>query len=133
MAYADAREGARQVGLAAEQGLVAAQVEYATLLYLGHGIEADLQAAVRWYRQAAEAGNPVGQNRYAKLLAVGEGVELNLEDAAMWRALTRRSGLNDATLDDLLVSISPEALQSAEERARFWPSSPPVAIAAQGE
>jgi uncharacterized protein len=67
----------------------------------------------------------VAQNRYAKLLAVGEGVELDLEEAAMWRALARRQGLTDPALDNLLVSISPDALQSAEERARFWPSTPP--------
>ena len=67
----------------------------------------------------------MAQNRYAKLLAVGEGVALNLEDAAMWRALARRQGLSDPSLDRLLVSIPEAELASAEERARFWPSSPP--------
>ena len=42
-----------------------------------------------------------------------------------WRALARRQGLSDPTLDRLLVSIQPEALARAEERARFWPSVPP--------
>src|SRR5690606_32890331 len=72
-----------------------------------------------------EAGNAVAQNRYAKLLAAGEGVALNLEDAAMWRALSRRQGLSDPSLDRLLVSIPAEDLARAEERARFWPSTPP--------
>ena len=70
------------------------------------------------------------QVRYAKLLAVGEGVALNLEDAAMWRALSRRQGLSDPSLDRLLVSIPPDALERAEERARFWPSVPPQLAAA---
>jgi hypothetical protein len=110
--------------------VIAAEVDYATMLYLGQGVKRDLAGAVRWYRQAAEQGNPVAQNRYAKLLAVGEGVDLNLEQAAMWRALARRQGLADPTLDRLLVSISPKDLAQAEEEARFWPLPPPEAEAA---
>ena len=45
----------------------------------------------------------------------------------MWRSLARRQGLADPTLDKLLVSIPPDALAKAEERARFWPSVPPTA------
>jgi TPR repeat protein len=99
------------------------------MLYLGHGVPRDHAAAVDWYRKAAEAGNAVAQSRYAKLLAVGEGVPLDLEEAAMWRALARRQGLTDATLDKLLVSIPPEDLQRAEERARYWPGEPPTKTA----
>jgi hypothetical protein len=69
----------------------------------------------------------VAQSRYGKLLAVGEGVNLDLTEAAMWRALARRQGLNDPVLDKLLVGISAKDLAAAEERARFWPSKPPVA------
>jgi len=123
------REGARQIGLAAEQGLAAAQIDFATLLYLGKGVERNLSEAVRWYARAAEGGNAVAQNRYAKLLAVGEGVDLDLEQAAMWRALARRQGLTDPALDELLVSIGPQELARAEERARFWPSDPHAAVA----
>ena len=51
-------EGAKQIGLAAEQGLLEAQIDYATLLYLGEGVPRDLNAAVGWYQRAANAGNP---------------------------------------------------------------------------
>ena len=95
------------------------------MLYLGQGIEKNIEQAASWYERAAEAGNAVAQNRYAKLLAVGEGVPLDLEEAAMWRSLSRRQGLSDPALDRLLVSIPPESLDAAEERARFWPSEPP--------
>lgn len=125
----DLQEGARYMRMAAEEGLVDAQIDYATLLYLGQGVEQDIAEAARWYGIAAEAGSVVAQNRYAKLLAVGEGVTLDLEEAAMWRALARRQGLTDPDLDRLLVSIQPEALERAEERARFWPSVPPSATA----
>lgn len=125
----DPKAAAEWIGKAAEEGVVGAQIDYATLLYLGEGVPRDLAGAVRWYRQAAEAGNPVAQNRYAKLLAAGEGVALDLEEAAMWRALARRQGLNDPVLDKLLVSITKDELTRAEERARFWPSSPPTAVA----
>jgi TPR repeat protein len=121
----DPKEGARYIELAAAQNLVAAQVDYATLLYMGQGVAKDIKGAVSWYARAAEAGNAVAQNRYAKLLAVGEGVPLDLQEAAMWRALSRRQGLNDPSLDRLLVSIPEADLATAEERARFWPSRPP--------
>jgi len=120
---------AEQFRLAAEDGLVPAMVEYATVLYLGKGLPVDRNSAARWYERAADAGNPVAQNRYAKLLVAGEGVEPSLEDAAMYRALARRQGLKDPQLDKLLVSISPEQLARAEERARFWPLSPPTRVA----
>jgi uncharacterized protein len=120
---------AEQFRLAAVAGIVAAEVDYATVLYLGKGTPQDRAGAVKWYRKAAEAGNPVAQNRYAKLLAAGQGVTASLEDAAMWRSLARRQGLNDPVLDKLLVSIRPEELSRAEERARFWPSMPPTQVA----
>ena len=121
--------GAAQLKLAAEAGLPSAQIDYATLLYLGRGVTRDREAAASWYRRAADAGNPVAQNRLAKMTAVGEGVSLDLAEAAMWRALARRQGLNDPVLDDLLVSISTDDLAAAEERARFWPSEPPATVA----
>lgn len=125
----DPKGAAEQLRRAAEDGLVAAQVEYATVLYLGKGVPVDRAAAASWYARAADGGNPVAQNRYAKLLAAGEGVALSLEDAAMYRALARRQGLKDPQLDKLLVSIGPAELARAEERARFWPSSPPTTVA----
>ena len=118
-----------QIALAAKEGLIAAQIEYATLLYLGKGVARDRTEAAHWYQRAAEAGNAVAQNRFAKLLAAGEGIGLDLETAAMWRALARRQGMNDPVLDKLLVSVRPEELARAEERARFWPSQPPTAVA----
>ena len=121
----DVEQGADYIRRAAEAGLADAQVDYATLLYLGQGVEQDIEAAATWYGIAAGQGNVVAQNRYAKLLAVGEGVTLDLEEAAMWRALARRQGLTDPDLDRLLISTPAEALGRAEERARFWPSTPP--------
>jgi hypothetical protein len=50
----------------------------------------------------------------------------------MWRALARRQGLTDPQLDKLLVSIAPEALARAEERARYWPDEPPTTVAEAG-
>lgn len=122
----DPAAGAAQLLLAATAGLPSAEVDYATMLYLGQGVPKDLEGAIRWYRKAADTGSPVAQNRLAKLLAVGEGVPLDLEEAAMWRALARRQGLTDPLLDKLLVSIQPDELARAEERARFWPSEPPT-------
>jgi TPR repeat protein len=120
------------VGLAAASGLIEAQIDYATYLYLGQGIARDVEEAAGWYWRAAQAGNPVAQNRYAKLLAVGEGVEMNRVEAAKWRALARRQGLTDAQLDNLLSTLTPAQLAEAEELARFWPSLPPTRVASAG-
>jgi TPR repeat protein len=122
-------EGVKWIGMAARQGLVEAQVDYATMLYLGENVTRDRVAATTWYARAAGAGNAVAQNRYAKLLAAGEGVGVDLESAAMWRALARRQGLNDPQLDKMLVSIPTDELARAEERARYWPGSPPTSVA----
>ena len=118
---------AKQISLAAQQGLIEAEVDYATMLYLGKGVDKNVREAAGWYERAANAGNPVAQNRYAKLLAVGEGVDLDVKQAAMWRALARRQGLSDPQLDKLLAGLSQTELNSAEELARFWPSKPPTA------
>jgi TPR repeat protein len=125
----DPAGAAEQFRLASEGGLAAAQVDYATLLYLGKGVTQDRMAAASWYGRAAEAGNPVAQNRYAKLLAAGEGVERDVETAAMYRALARRQGLTDGQLDGLLSKAPPDVIAKAEERARFWPLSPPTRVA----
>ncbi len=117
--------GANYIGVAAQFGLVEAQVEYATFLYLGKGVKQDRAEAVLWYMRAAEATNPVAQNRLAKLYAVGEGVPLDLQTAAMWRSLARRQGLNDPGLETLLISIAPEDIKRAEERAFYWPGEIP--------
>lgn len=117
--------GASYIGRAARYGLIEAQVEYATLLYLGKGVQQNRPEAILWYSRAAEAGNPVAQNRLAKLYAVGEGVPLDLQTAAMWRSLARRQGLNDPGLDTLLISIAPEDINRAEERAFYWPEKVP--------
>jgi TPR repeat protein len=120
---------AEQLRLAAEDGLVAAQIEYATMLYLGRGVTADRTLSAQWYQRAADAGNAVAQNRYAKLLAAGEGVLADPETAVMYRALARRQGMKDPQLDELLDGTPPELVARGEERARFWPSSPPTQVA----
>ena len=38
-------------------------------------------------------------------------------------------GVKDAMLDKLLVSIKPDELAKAEERARFWPDDVPTQVA----
>lgn len=111
----------------AEAGLPAAQVEYATLLYLGARTGTrEAESAAVWYGRAAEAGNAVGQVRYAMMLATAEGVPQDFETAAMYRALARRQGLTDDTLDQLLRSADRETVARGEDRARFWPASPPA-------
>ena len=100
------------------------------------------QGTVKWFNDAKgfgfiaqEGGKDVFVHHTAiqqegfRSLREGDRVEFDIVEAAMWRALARRQGLNDPQLDNLLVGMSPEDLAAAEERARFWPSKPPSAVA----
>ena len=51
-------------------------------------------------------------------------VKKDLIEAAKWRALARKQGLDDKLLGEMLLGLSPEDLQEAEQRARNWPENP---------
>lgn len=84
----------------------------------------DFKTAFLWYERAAQQGNPVAQARLARFYAAGEGTKKNIVEAAKWRALARRQGLKDETLDNLLAGADKEKIAQGEEWAKVWPAAP---------
>ena len=60
------------------QYLIGVMYEY------GHGVEANIKEAIRWYREAARQGLPDAQNSLGFLYLLGLGVKPDPEMAAMW-------------------------------------------------
>jgi TPR repeat protein len=105
---------------AAQSGLVAAQIDYAIMLFKGRGVTQDRKAAAAQFKAAAEAGNPVAQNRLARLYAHGAGVEADRQEAAKWHLLARQAGVSDFWLDLELAKLTQAERDAAEKAAQDW-------------
>ncbi|WP_366658240.1 GYF domain-containing protein [Fodinicurvata sp. EGI_FJ10296] len=92
----DARRAAELYRLAAEQGLVVAQSNYAYRLWNGNGVAEDRAEAVSWFRQAADAGNIIAMVGLAQALFEGEGTAQNPEQALAWFERAAEAGNTDA-------------------------------------
>jgi TPR repeat protein len=100
-----------------QNGNLAAEVEYAILLFNGDGVPANEPVAARHFRHAAALGSAIAQNRLARLYATGRGVPQNLVEAAAWHLLAAAQGLTDAWLDQALRNMSAEDRTRAERLA----------------
>lgn len=89
-----AREAALSVRAAAEGGVVQAQLVYGQWLLDGHGVQADPQQAIQWFRHAARHGEPMALNMLGQCHAHGWGVPRNLLMAAYWYRLAALGGLD---------------------------------------
>ena len=116
----DALEAARWSAKAAEQGLPAAQYDYAVMLLQGRGLKVDEGKAVTYLQAAADKGVAGAQNRLGHLYAEGVGVEANPVEAAKWRFIAKAAGVTDDKLD-LYVAALPDADRTkAEAAATEW-------------
>ncbi len=70
--------------LAAQQGNTAAQIEFATALFLGRGVTQDINLAGEWYLSAARAGELDAQTIVARMFETGEGRPLDDRMARYW-------------------------------------------------
>ncbi len=70
--------------LAAQQGNTAAQIEFATALFLGRGVPQDINMAGEWYLSAARAGEIEAQTIVARMFETGEGRPLDDRLARYW-------------------------------------------------
>ncbi len=73
--------------LAAEQGLVAAQMALASTYENGYHVPQNYAAAAKWYQMAAERSNVDAQSKTALSFWTGRGVPKNLVRAHMWANL----------------------------------------------
>ncbi|MDR3376021.1 MAG: HcpA family protein [Ancalomicrobiaceae bacterium] len=112
------------LGVAALNGHVPAEIEYAIRLANGRGIEKNLERAAFYMSRAAWAGNPVAQNRLAYLYLTGSGVHYDPIDAAKWHLIAKASGHPDLELDGFLATLKPDELAEAQKRVAHWPNEP---------
>jgi TPR repeat protein len=112
------------LGLAANAGHVAAEVEYGIRLAKGIGTKPDIDMAVLYLNRAAWAGNAVAQNRIAHLIATGTGLPFNDVEAVKWHLIAKAGGVQDPRLEDLMATLKPDDLARARTLAVNWPPAP---------
>jgi len=116
----NAFEAAKWIGKAAAAGHTDAQVEYAVLLFRGHGVPPDQKHGAQLFRFAAEKGVIVAQTRLARCYANGAGVDKDLVQAAKWHLIAKAAGGEDESLDKLLAKLSKADRTKAEKGAEEW-------------
>jgi TPR repeat protein len=116
----NAFEAAKWIGKAAAAGHTDAQVEYAVLLFRGHGVPPDQKQGAQLFRAAAEKGAVLAQTRLARCYANGAGVDKDLVQAAKWHLIAKAAGGEDESLDKLLAKLSKADRTKAEKAAEDW-------------
>jgi TPR repeat protein len=104
---------------AARAGYDTARLDLAIWLIDGVGGDRDFEAGFEWMSLAALKGNVIAQNRLAHLYIQAIGTRGNPIEAGKWYIISRRAGLEDASLEDfyqgLTVEEQKEALAAANE------------------
>jgi TPR repeat protein len=116
----NAFEAAKWIGKAAAAGHVEAQIDYAVILFRGHGVPPDTKKGAEYFREAAEKGAATAQNRLARCYAHGAGVEKNLAEAAKWNFIAKAGGIEDKALEDMLSKLSRADKLKAQAAAAQW-------------
>jgi uncharacterized protein len=116
----NAFEAAKWIGKAAAAGHTDAQVEYAVLLFRGHGVPPDQKLGAQLFRAAAEKGVVIAQTRLARCYANGAGVDKDLVQAAKWHLIAKAAGGEDEALDKLVAKLSKADRTKAEKAAEEW-------------
>lgn len=116
----NAFEAAKWIGKAAAAGHTDAQVEYAVLLFRGHGVPPDQKLGAQLFRAAAEKGVVSAQTRLARCYANGAGVDKDLVLAAKWHLIAKAGGGEDEPLDKLVAKLTKADRTKAEKAAEEW-------------
>jgi TPR repeat protein len=116
----NAFEAAKWIGKAAAAGHTDAQVEYAVLLFRGHGVPPDQKLGAQLFRAAAEKGVTIAQIRLARCYANGAGLDKDLVQAAKWHLIAKAAGGEDESLDKLVAKLSKADRIKAEKAADEW-------------
>ncbi|MCO6185060.1 tetratricopeptide repeat protein [Rhizobium sp. L1K21] len=90
---------------AAKAGYDTAQYDMAVWLINGVEFDQDLKAGFQWMRIAAMNGHVLAANRLAHLYIEAIGTEADPVEAAKWYIISRRAGLQDASLEDYYYGI----------------------------
>lgn len=115
---ADKKASARQwLERAAKAGFDTAQLDMGIWLVNGVGGDKDYDKGFEWMRIAARRGNVVAQNRLSHLYIEALGTRPDPVEAAKWYVLSRRAGLQDASLEDFYLGIEDDQQKQAIEAA----------------
>jgi hypothetical protein len=80
--------GCRYLRMAADGGIVEAQLRYA-------GLTSDERDRAAYYKRAADSGSPEGQLKYAECLVDGSGVEIDIAEAERYFDAASKSAEGD--------------------------------------
>ncbi len=113
-------EAARWLGLAAAQGVAAAQLNLALILAQGDGVPKDLGQAAQWCQRAAHQGLAAAQDRLGVMYVQGEGVTKNDTEALAWFQIAARAGHAEAKSHAAYIKTraSLTLILAAERRAQ---------------
>lgn len=115
-ARADRIRAVTWLEMAAKNGLADAQVLLGDCYEKGDGVEQDYGQAGRYYSAAAKQGNPLGRQRLARLYTTGKGTDKDVIRAYVLLAPAKGHPLVDQDLKELIDSISPDQLKTAQEK-----------------
>ncbi len=107
---------------AARSGYDTAQLDIAVWLIDGIGGDINFDAGFGWMRRAASSGNVMAQNRIAHLYINAIGTRPDPIEAAKWYILSRRAGLEDASLEDFFQGLTAEEQKAGIEAANNFRS-----------
>ena len=68
----------------AEQGVVESQFALGNMYFKGHGVEQNIDEALKWYGRAAAKGNAMAQLKLGFIYEDGKGVPQNKKAAKAW-------------------------------------------------
>lgn len=93
---------------AARAGYDTARLDLAIWLIDGVGGERDFNAGFEWMNLAALKGNVIAQNKLAHLYIQAIGTRGKPIEAGKWYIISRRAGLEDASLEDFYQGLTTE-------------------------
>jgi uncharacterized protein len=102
---------------AATAGFDTAQFDMAVWLVNGIEFKRNYTEGFNWMRRAAVGGNVAAQNKLAHLYRQAIGTRPDPIEAAKWYVLSRRAGLQDATLDDFYQGLTDQQQKQAIQAA----------------
>ena len=116
---------------AADQGDANGQCTLGNMYFSGDCGPKDAAIAANWFRKSAMQGYAPAQEQLGYLYVIGEGVPKDPIQAYMWTLLSYWtygtdgdwSRYQEATVDDLMESMSSSQIQEAEQRAKEWTPS----------
>ena len=118
----NAFEAAKWIGKAAAAGHTEAQVDYAVILFRGHGVPPDPKRGAQLFRAAAEKGVAVAQNRLARCYCARRRAwRRTWWRPPKWHLIAKAGGeADDASLDKVVAKLSKADRAKAQKAADEW-------------